>query len=257
VKVLDDLIYNRLYWKTPAAHAVPRTLKNPAVFIASFGSPKVFVCTDEGHIYTNYGGLRNLMSAVHPSLQDPDNSCALLQWLFEYLRRLEDRVFRYEPMDLSDPSLVFPNNGPLRISTFPYKTSAQETNGIVINPSPMFIPGKSSSSEAFFAYSIRMASTPALSVAAAQLSRRHWEIEVGDACEVVSGAGVIGLYPHFERGVSYAYPFAYQSCTNVAMGVPASMRGHFDFVGGSLNAPLVEFAVTVPNFELYAPAFLY
>lgn len=231
-----------------------KPVEDMAIFIASFASPK-FICCNNENIFTHFDRLDVLIPCVEDSARVQSMS-PLLQWLQEYLTRLETGVYRYEPIDLTDPFAVR-DSDPRRISLFAYSDNTSISHGIEVSPSPLFIPSLSSSvGELFFAYNIRMTAVPdRMPSASLQLARRHWRIRAGATEEVVDGEGVIGLYPRFHRDQPSTHPFSYESCTHISP--PGAMSGTFTFVVGSLSAPQGEVQVAVPSFELAVPAFIF
>jgi hypothetical protein len=82
----------------------------------------------------------------------------LFQWLEEYLNRLENQVYIVQPTVLTNPSKI--NHKFKSISLFPTissSTSRQETLGVEISCSSIFVPEKSyPSHQLFWTYSIGM-----------------------------------------------------------------------------------------------------
>lgn len=227
---------------------------NLAIFVASLASPKFICCNDE-NIFTHLDRFDIFVPCVQTNSAN-SRLPPLFQWLQEYLTRLELGVFRYEPIDLTNPIAV-EDSDLRRISLFAYSNNSALSHGIEVSPSPLFIPSLSSSTgELFFAYNIRMSAIPdRMQSKSLQLARRHWRIYSGGQEEVVDGEGVIGLFPLFERQRVVAHPFAYQSCTRITP--PGAMAGTFDFIIGSLNDPQGEVQVKVPQFELSVPSFIF
>ena len=227
---------------------------NIAIFIASFASPK-FICSSIENIFTHFDRLDVLIPCIDGNVLDSATP-PLFQWLQEYLTRLETGVYRYEPVDLTNP-LAVRDSDPRRISLFAYSNNSTVSHGVEVSPSPLFIPSLSSSvGELFFAYSIRMSALPdRMASPSMQLVRRHWRIRGGGTEEVVDGEGVIGLYPSFFRDQPPAHPFSYQSCIHISP--PGAMSGFFDFVVGNLNSPQGEVQVSVPSFELTIPPYIF
>eukprot|EP01042_Synura_sphagnicola_P001970 gene1970-2333_t len=110
-----------------------------------------------------------------------------------------------------------------------------------------------------------------------QLTTRHWRIRESHRPNVVfevDGPGVIGLFPILtaeregraqpamtwdsdvtwwvtDHDLDVSRPFEYQSCTNLCGDHTAVMSGWFDFVPGTIEAPMgPPFSVEVPEFDI-------
>jgi hypothetical protein len=102
--------------------------------------------------------------ATRPERSPPlrRRSSGIMNWLWEYLYRLEDGIYQYEPKDLTDPSVRPSPSAERFISIYPTATYRQKpleerlshreaasasvavTRGIEVTAAPIFVPEKSS-----------------------------------------------------------------------------------------------------------------
>jgi len=168
----------------------------------------------------------------------------LLDWLEEYVSRLERGMFVVEPIKMYATDLAAQQAQADRernvhlISLFPRNGECCVTNGIEVTASPVLVTHESSRdstfgvtedngevggverSRFFFTYSIRMrlledhSSRPG-GLGSCQLVSRHWRIaERGEAPpQEVDGPGVVGEFPILRADRRLPHMFAYQSCT--------------------------------------------
>jgi uncharacterized protein affecting Mg2+/Co2+ transport len=152
-------------------------------------------------------------------------------WLTEYLRRLQEGIYAFQPCDLTHENMAgMPRNMaeeecmislyPLKPLTEPLSSRPEEklgasrcvTRNIEVVACPVFIPEKSSIPMQlfFWSYSVRLRILPSdhpdydprFNAQKCQLISRHWSIyephhpehQQGHE-ETVNGEGVIGLYP--------------------------------------------------------------
>lgn len=120
----------------------------------------------------------------------------------------------------------------------PYR---EETNGILIEVAPLFMPEHSDEKESSYVYfyGVKMTNQRDEEV---QLLARHWIIRDGSCRErVVYGEGVVGQTPHLRPGEVFKYHSYCPLKTQTG-----SMRGHYTFESATLG----EFKVLVPLFFL-------
>jgi len=182
-----------------------------------------------------------------------------LRWLEAFTQNVRAGVFRIEQLlqgePLSRQLSLFPAAGP-RLA------SCVSAGGVRVQASSVYCPELSSADRgAAFAYRVRFsllseeeqmqhgAARPRRSV---QLLSRRWLINDGVTETVTEGPGVIGEHPLLLAG---APEWAYQSMCYVRhLEASGSMSGSFDFVEGSIDAPLGRaFPVTCPEFRLAMP----
>ena len=217
---------------------------------------------DNNTVYTNCKGcvpidddliLTPCLSNAECEAARSDCEPAMLRWLYEYLRRLEQGVYCVEPREMPLTTLdqqlrVYENRGAAhyQISLFKHgpATKACVTNGVELTGHPYLVAhmsvakdralhdiadpnytpaGQGAIGQAqqtlFWTYSIRMRlledhpSRPPL-LSAAQLVSRHWVIKEPDQpASIVDGPGVIGQTPMLLADRRLPFAFSYQSCT--------------------------------------------
>ncbi|KAL0413753.1 UNVERIFIED_CONTAM: F-box protein SKIP16 [Sesamum radiatum] len=197
-----------------------------------------------------------LISSVHDATgyQQQD---AMLLWLEEHGRRLQDGVIKVRKEGKIRSINLFPEKPPL--------CSSAITNGVKVRASAAFVPEFSNlqdESEKFvFAYSIRMSLSPngcvinGMTFSSCQLYWRHWIIRANDAIvSDVNGEAVIGKFPLLHPGEE---EFVYESCTSLPAS-RGSVEGSFTFVPGRLaDAKGSPFAVEVARFPLQLPDYIF
>ncbi|KAK9288590.1 hypothetical protein L1049_017049 [Liquidambar formosana] len=157
---------------------------------------------------------------------------AMLLWLEEHGRRLQDGIIRLREEGKIRSINLFPEEQPL--------CSIAVTNGVQIRASAVFIPElcdlQHESKKYFFSYSIRMCLLPEgciinrMSFSSCQLYWRHWIICANDVVIAdVGGEAVIGKFPLLHPGEK---EFVYESCTRMP-SLPGSVEGSFTFFPGS------------------------
>ncbi|KAE8723869.1 F-box protein SKIP16 [Hibiscus syriacus] len=165
-----------------------------------------------------------LIRSVH-NLHDDQQQDALLLWLEEHGRRLENGV---------RASAVFV---------------------------PEFADLQGEAEKYTFAYSIRMSLLPegciinGTTFGSCQLSLRHWIIRANeDIVSNVNGEAVIGKFPILHPGED---EFVYESCTPLSCP-SGSIEGSFSFVPGRLADPKGgPFEVQVARFPLQKPDYVF
>lgn len=180
-----------------------------------------------------------------------DREPAMLRWLFEYLHRLEQGVYRVEPREMPLTTLEQQRKvhesqrtaAHYQITLFKHGPSseARVTNGVELTGHPYLVtqlslagdralhdiadpnytPAQAGNAQQtlFWTYSIRMRlledhhSRPPL-LSAAQLVSRHWVINEPDQPpSIVNGPGVVGHTPMLLADRRLPFAFSYQSCT--------------------------------------------
>ncbi|TPG12177.1 Co2+/Mg2+ efflux protein ApaG [Sphingomonas oligophenolica] len=125
---------------------------------------------------------------------------------------------------------------------FPY---AETTEGVTVRVSVSYLAEQSEPRRGrwFWAYHIRIENDGARAV---QLLNRRWTITDGrGARHSVEGEGVVGEQPLIEPGASYDY------VSGCPLATPTgAMQGSYQMVGADGSS----FEVTIPRFELLAPA---
>ncbi|XP_065867218.1 F-box protein SKIP16 [Euphorbia lathyris] len=197
-----------------------------------------------------------LLSSVHDSSSNQQQD-ALLLWLEEHGRRLQDGIIKLREEENVRAISQFPEVPPL--------CSTAITNGVKIRASAVFVPEaadlQDSSEKYWFTYSIRMSLLPdgcfinGLYFNSCQLQKRHWIIRVNDnVISDVGGEGVIGKYPLLCPGEK---EFVYESCTPLPSS-PGSVEGSFTFVPDRLAHPKgAPFEVEVARFPLHPPDYIF
>ncbi|KAK8364913.1 hypothetical protein V6Z11_A02G015600 [Gossypium hirsutum] len=197
-----------------------------------------------------------LIRSVH-DLYGEEQQDAMLLWLEEHGRRLENGIIKVRKEGDDRSINLFPEVPPLCVTTV--------TNGVQVRASAVFVPEFSDvldEAEKFmFAYSIRMSLLPegcvinGMTFGSCQLNRRHWIIRADE--EVVSSVddeAVIGKFPLLHPGEG---EFVYQSCSPLP-SPSGSVEGHFTFVPGRLADPRGgPFKVQVARFPLEMPDYVF
>lgn len=115
----------------------------------------------------------------------------------------------------------------------------EETENILVEVSPYFVPEKSSAKNGqyFYAYKIKITNNNSFSC---QLIHRHWKIKDGSGKSYdVQGPGVVGERPTIAPGET----FEYQSFCPLKSPY-GNMRGKFQFIDENKNS----FWASVPVF---------
>ncbi|KAL4461645.1 hypothetical protein ABPG74_016269 [Tetrahymena malaccensis] len=132
------------------------------------------------------------------------------------------------------------------VDTLHHPGSDTTTLGIRIRATAYFVPFDQSNSidSFFYTYTIRISDNGVAPNKRYKLTNRNWVIKCDaqpDKEEIVSGPGVIGLYPEVFQGCE---DFVYQSCCP-QKGFTGSMKGSFQFrdlqTGDIITANIDEF----------------
>lgn len=243
--------------------------KYVVVAASSTPSKKLFFlnCTN-GQLYVGTKNLRvdgemmqcvpnSLIRSVHDYNGDQHQD-AMLLWLEEHGRRLENGIIKVREQDKIRSISLFPEIPPL--------CSIEVTNGVQVRASAVFVPEYSGLKEEedtkyYFTYSIRMSLLPegciinGINFISCQLYERHWIIRANDTIVGnVDGEAVIGQYPLLRPGEE---EFVYESCSPLPES-PGSIEGHFTFVPGSLvDRKGGPFEVQVGRFPLQLPDYVF
>ncbi|MBA0647408.1 hypothetical protein Goklo_015293 [Gossypium klotzschianum] len=197
-----------------------------------------------------------LIRSVH-DLYGEEQQDAMLLWLEEHGRRLENGIIKVRKEGDDRSINLFPEVPPLCVTTV--------TNGVQVRASAVFVPEFADlvdEAEKFtFAYSIRMSLLPegcvinGMTFVSCQLNRRHWIIRAdGEVVSSVDDEAVIGEYPLLHPGEG---EFVYQSCAPLP-SPSGSIEGHFTFVPGRLADPRGgPFEVQVATFPLEMPDYVF
>ncbi|KAK8307886.1 hypothetical protein V6Z11_D02G015700 [Gossypium hirsutum] len=197
-----------------------------------------------------------LIRSVH-DLYGEEQQDAMLLWLEEHGRRLENGIIKVHKEGDDRSINLFPEVPPLCVTTV--------TNGVQVRASAVFVPEFADlvdEAEKFtFAYSIRMSLLPegciinGMTFVSCQLNRRHWIIRAdGEVVSSVDDEAVIGEYPLLHPGEG---EFVYQSCAPLP-SPSGSIEGHFTFVPGRLADPRGgPFEVQVARFPLEMPDYVF
>ena len=120
-------------------------------------------CTDSAAYQENLP--KSPRTATRPERSPPTRcrSSGVMNWLWEFLYRLEDGIYQYEPKDLTDPSVRPSQSSERFISLYPTAAHRQKpledrlshpeaasasvavTSGIEVTAAPIFVPEKSAS----------------------------------------------------------------------------------------------------------------
>uniref|UniRef100_A0A5B7AWT6 Putative F-box protein SKIP16 n=2 Tax=Davidia involucrata TaxID=16924 RepID=A0A5B7AWT6_DAVIN len=197
-----------------------------------------------------------LISSV-PDSRSSQQQDAMLLWLEEHGRRLENGIIKLREEGKFRSISLFPEELPL--------CSTAVTNGVKVRASAVFVPEMSDlqheSDKYWFAYSIRMSLLPegciinGMFFSSCQLYWRHWIIRANDVVEAdVDGEAVIGKFPLLRPGER---EFVYESCTPLPSSL-GSVEGAFTFVPGRLEDPKGSpFEVEVARFPLPLPDYIF
>ncbi|KAI7757806.1 hypothetical protein M8C21_029182 [Ambrosia artemisiifolia] len=197
-----------------------------------------------------------LITAVHDS-RDGLQQDAMLLWLEEHVRRLENGIIKLREEGNIRSINLFPEQPPM--------CSLATTGGVQVRASAVFIPELSDLMEEaqkyMFAYSIRMSLKPegcfvhGMPFDSCQLYWRHWIIKSNDnVVDDVNGEAVIGQFPLLRPGKK---EFVYQSCATLPAS-PGSIEGSFTFIPGRLADPKGSpFEVEVASFPLVLPDYIF
>ncbi|KAM7277972.1 hypothetical protein ACFE04_005106 [Oxalis oulophora] len=198
----------------------------------------------------------SLIRSVH-SFDGDQQQDALLLWLEEHGRRLQNGIINVREEDKCRSICLFPEKAP--------SCTTSVTNGVQVRASALLVPEMSDlqhdSEKYLMAYSIRMSLLPEGCVIngmyfnSCQLQRRHWIIRSNDVIvSEVNAEAVIGQYPLLQPGEK---EFIYQSCTPLASS-SGSVEGSFTFIPGKLASPKGgPFEVEVGRFPLQRPDYIF
>ncbi|KAJ0526446.1 putative ApaG domain, F-box-like domain superfamily, ApaG domain superfamily protein [Helianthus annuus] len=231
--------------------------------VSAYNEKMFFLDCEVGQLYV---GTRNLLSrgemmpcvpngliaSVHDSRSGSQQD-AMLLWLEEHVRRLENGIIKLREEGNIRSISLFPEQSPT--------CSLATTYGVQVRASAVFIPEFSDlteeAQEYMFGYSIRMLLKPGgcfvhgMSFDSCQLYRRHWIIKsnnnvVGD----FNGEAVIGQFPLLRSGKK---EFVYECCITSAAS-PGSIEGSYTFIPDRLADPQGSpFEVEVTRFPLVLP----
>ncbi|GLJ21951.1 hypothetical protein SUGI_0411140 [Cryptomeria japonica] len=244
-------------------HPVPY-LKLPigseyVVVAVSSYRPKFFYlnCSD-GQLYVGNGmEQKQLVLRVPNLLDNMDQKDAMLLWLEEYGRMLQDGMFSVHKDDNIRSISLFPEKEPL--------CTKAVTDGVQVCGSAVFVPEyedfRRNEDKYMFSYSVRMRLLHQEKISqkrilsSCQLSRRHWIIRANNnVIDDVAGEGVIGKYPLLQEGGD---EFVYESCSYLPTS-SGSIEGYFTFVPGRLSKPDgPEFTVRVAPIPLQIPQYIF
>ncbi|XVF84375.1 hypothetical protein PTKIN_Ptkin17bG0031600 [Pterospermum kingtungense] len=197
-----------------------------------------------------------LIRSVH-DLHGDRQLDAMLLWLEEHGRRLEDGIIKVREEGNVRSISQFPEVAPL--------CSSAVTNGVRVRASAVFVPEfadlQDEAEKYLFAYSIRMSLLPEGCIIdgktfnSCQLNWRHWIIHANeDIVSDVDGEAVIGQFPLLYPGED---EFVYESCTPLSSS-SGSVEGSFIFVPGRLAEPKGNsFEVQVARFPLRQPDYVF
>ncbi|OMO68026.1 hypothetical protein CCACVL1_20127 [Corchorus capsularis] len=210
-----------------------------------------------------------LIRYVH-DLRGDQQQDAMLLWLEEHGRRLEEGIIKVREEEIGRIISLFPEIPPL--------CSTAVTNGVqvilaeylhgfplLVRASAVFVPEytnlQNEAEKYLFAYSIRMSLLPegciinGMTFSSCQLHWRHWIIRANEAViSDVHGEAVIGQFPLLRPGED---EFFYQSCTPLPSS-SGSVEGSFTFVPGRLADPKGSpFEVQVERFPLQLPDYVF
>ena len=164
--------------------------------------------------------------AANRSLPRNDNyflaGHSLLGYFRAYVSRLEQGVYRARLGQIQ----LFPCGGHMG-------STVTETNGVVIEASPLLVPSQSSVHRLTFIYRITMSSK----TNACQLHTRTWKCRDNPEAPLqllMHDTAVIGFYPMV--GPDHK-PWEYCSATNTNGGFWGQMGGSLGFVPGTLQEP--------------------
>ncbi|XP_019168396.1 PREDICTED: F-box protein SKIP16 [Ipomoea nil] len=198
----------------------------------------------------------SLLCSVHDT-KGSQQQDAMLLWLEEYGRRLENGIVKVRTEECTRSISHFPEEPPL--------CSTAMTNGVKVRASAVLVPEccnlEHDSEKYMFAYSIRMSLSPegcilnGMKFSSCQLYRRRWIIRANDAIvDDISGEAVIGKFPLLRPGEE---EFVYESCTPLSSS-SGSIEGSFTFVPGRLAEPKGSpFEVEVARFPLQLPDYVF
>ncbi|XP_018822588.2 F-box protein SKIP16-like [Juglans regia] len=197
-----------------------------------------------------------LISSVHDFNGDQQQD-AMLLWLEEHVRRLENGVIKLREEGGFKSINLFPEDSPL--------CSTAITNGVKVRASAVFVPESAdlqNENETYtFSYSIRMSLLPegcvihGICFSSCQLHQRHWIIRANDSVvSHVNGEAVIGQFPLLLPG---GKEFVYESCTPLPTSL-GSIEGSYTFVPGRLKNPKgAPFEVEVARVPLQLPDYIF
>ncbi|KDP43885.1 hypothetical protein JCGZ_20895 [Jatropha curcas] len=197
-----------------------------------------------------------LIRSVH-DLNSDQQQDAMLLWLEEHGRRLQDGIIKLREEGNMRTICQFPEEPPL--------CSTAVTNGVKVRASAIFVPEAADLQDSFekycFTYSIRLSLLPegciinGMYFSSCQLLQRHWIIRAnGNVIEDVAGEAVIGKYPLLHPAEE---EFVYESSVSLP-DAPGSIEGSFTFVPNRLVDPKgAPFEVEVARFPLQVPDYIF
>ncbi|XP_021291057.1 F-box protein SKIP16 [Herrania umbratica] len=172
---------------------------------SAYSEKLFFLNCMNGQLYVGTGGLPTngemiqcvpnaLIRSVH-DLQGDQQQDAMLLWLEEHGRRLENGIIKVREEGNVRSISLFPEVAPL--------CSTAVTNGVQVRASAVFVPELANPEDRaekyLFAYSIRMSLLPegciidGMTFSSCQLNWRHWIIQANEAIvSDVNGEAVIG-----------------------------------------------------------------
>ncbi|KAL6532042.1 F-box protein skip16 [Orobanche gracilis] len=188
-----------------------------------------------------------LISCVHTAEGGGQQQDAMLLWLEEHGRRMQDGIIRVRKEGKMSSINLFPEQPPL--------CSSAVTHGV------KFSNLQDESEKFVFAYSVRMSLSSdgcivnGLRFSSCQLYWRHWIIRANRAVvSDVNGEAVIGKFPLLRPGEE---EFVYESCASLPTS-QGSIEGSFTFIPGRLaDAKGSPFAVEVARFPLQVPDYIF
>ncbi|KAJ4838468.1 hypothetical protein Tsubulata_034930 [Turnera subulata] len=195
-------------------------------------------------------------SSVHDCGSDQPQD-AMLLWLEEHFRRLQNGIIKLREEGSARFICQFPETSPL--------CSTAVTNGVQVRASAVLVPEltdlNASADRFIFSYSIRMSLLPdgcfinGMYFSSCQLHWRHWIIRANNTVvSNVNGEAVIGMFPLLQPGEK---EFVYESCTPLPTS-SGSVEGSFTFVPGRLRDPKGgPFEVEVAQFPLQLPDYIF
>ncbi|KAL5543189.1 hypothetical protein UlMin_010899 [Ulmus minor] len=228
------------------------------LFLLNCGSGQLFVGTK--NLLTDGEMIpcvpKDLIRSVH-NLKGDQQQDAMLLWLEEHARRLENGIIKLREERKMRSICLFPDEHPL--------CSTAITSGVKVRASAVLAPEFSDledyEEKYLYTYSIRMSLLPEgcivdnMKFDTCQLHWRNWIIRAGNT--VVSdanGEAVIGKFPLLRPGER---EFVYESCTPLPSS-EGSVEGYFTFVPGRLSDPKGEpFRVAVAQFPLQLPDYIF
>lgn len=241
-------------------HRIPYLKHTPeyvVVAVSSYQAKFLYLNCSDGQLYATGMEQKQLMPCVPHTLDSIAQKDAMLLWLEEYGRMLQDGMFSVRRDGNTRSISLFPEKEPL--------CSKAVTDGVQVCASAVFLPEyeahHSDEGKYLFCYSVRMRLLHQEKISqnrilsSCQLSRRRWIIQANNnVIDNVAGEGVIGKYPLLQEGGD---EFVYESCSFLPT-TSGSIEGYFTFVPGRLSKPEgPEFNVRVAPFPLQIPQYIF